>query len=100
MNKNIKEYMKYRMKTDVNFRLIRNTRRRVHDALNGKSKSSSTGEILGVDIDTYRKWIDFQMTPDMTWDNNENEHVKVICLVDVSKEEDLKKLLIGKILSP
>ena len=31
-----------RRKTDVNFRLIRNTRRRFHHALNGKPKSSST----------------------------------------------------------
>ena len=29
-------------KTDVNLRLFKNTRRRIHHALNGKSKSSST----------------------------------------------------------
>ena len=79
------------MKTDVNFRLIRNTRRRIHHVLNGQSKSSSTREILGVDIDTYRKWIEFQITPDMTWDNIEIDHVKPICLFDVSKDEKLKE---------
>ena len=42
------------LKTDVNFRLFRNTRRRFHHALNGKSKSSSAKEILGLDIDAYR----------------------------------------------
>ena len=59
------EYIKKRIKTDVNFRLIRNTRRRSHHALNGKSKSSSTRDILGMDIDLYGKWIDFHMTPEM-----------------------------------
>ena len=54
MNKYIKDYMKNRIKTDVNFRLIRNTRRRIHHALNGKSKSISTKEILGIHIDSYK----------------------------------------------
>ena len=76
---------------DVNFRLIRNTRRRIHHALSGKSKSSSTREVLGVDIDTYRKWIEFQTTSDMTWDKIEIDHVKPICLFDVSKDEELKE---------
>ena len=45
-NKNkINESRKNRRKTDVNFRLICNTRRRIHHALNGKSKSSSTRDI-------------------------------------------------------
>ena len=45
------EYVKNRIKTDVNFRLIRNTRRRCHQALNGKLKSSTTRKTLGIDID-------------------------------------------------
>ena len=85
------EYIKKRIKTDVNFRLIRNTRRRNHHALNGKSKSSSTKENLGIDVDSYRKWIEFQFTPEMTWDNIEIDHVKAICLFDVSKDEELKE---------
>ena len=36
-DKYIKESMKNRKKTDVSFRLIPNTRRRIHHALNGKS---------------------------------------------------------------
>ena len=91
INTRMKEYIKNRIKTDVNFRLISNTRRRIHHALNGKSKPSSTRDILGIDIDTYRKWIEYQMTPDMTWDNIEIDHVKAICLFDVSKVEELKE---------
>ena len=85
------EYIKNRTKTDVKFRLIRNTRRRSHHALNGKSKSSSTGDILGIDVDSYRKWIEFQFTPEMTWDNIEIDHVKAIDLFDVSKYEEVKE---------
>ena len=91
-NKNkIYEYRKNRRKTDVNFRIICNTRRRIHHALNGKSKSISTKEILGIDIETYKKWIEWQMTPDMTWDNIEIDHVKAICLFDISNDEQLKE---------
>ena len=91
MNKYIKEYMKNRIKTDVNFRLIRNTRRRIHHALNGKSKSISTKEILGIDIDSYKKWIEFQFIPEVNWSNFEIDHVKAICMFDVSKDEELKE---------
>ena len=56
------KYEKNRFNTDVNYRLIKNTRRRIHHALNGKLKSISTKEILGIDIDTYRNWIEWQFT--------------------------------------
>ena len=91
-NKNkIYESRKNRRKTDVNFRSICNTRRRIHHALNGKSKSSPTKDLLGIDIDLYRKWIEWQMTPDMTWGNIEIDHIKPICMFDVTKDEELRE---------
>ena len=65
INESRKTYFKNKRKTDVNFRLICITRWRIHHALNGKSNSLSTKEILGIDIDLYKKWIEFQMTPEM-----------------------------------
>ena len=91
MNKYIKDYMKNRIKTDVNFRLIRNTRRRIHHALKDRSKSSSTSDILGIDIETYKKCIEWQCTPEMNWTNIEIDHVKPICLFDVSEDEELRE---------
>ena len=91
MNKYMNEYIKHRIKRDVNFGLVRNSRRRIHKALNGNLKSSSTNEILGIGINLYRKWIEWQMTRDMTWDNIEVDHIKVVCSFDVSKDEDLKE---------
>ena len=91
INSRMNRYIKNRIKTDVNFRLIHNTRRRIHHALNGKTKSSSTKEILGIDIETYKKWIEWQMTPDMNWGNIEIDHVKPICLFDITKDDELRE---------
>ena len=82
---------KDRYKKGVNFRLIKNTRRRIHHALNGNLKSSSTRDILAIDVDPYRKWIEYQMTPEKNWNNIEIDHVKAICLIDLSKDEELRE---------
>ena len=91
INESRKNYFENRRKTDVNFGLICNTRRRIHHALNRKSKSNSTKEILGIDEETYKKWLEFQFTPEMNWSNIEIDHVKPICMFDVSKEEEMKE---------
>ena len=59
--------------------------------MNGKAKPFSTREKFGIDFDSYKKWIEFQMTFDMTRDNIEIDHVTPICLFDVSKEEEKKE---------
>ena len=94
------EYIKNRIKTDVNFRLIRNTRRRIHHALKGKSKSFSTVNILGIDTDLYRKWLEFQFTPEMNWENIEIDHVKPICMFDVTKDEEFREAFSWKNTQP
>ena len=80
-----------RYKTDINFRLICKTRSRSRQALAGKIESSSAINILGIDNETYRNCLKFQYTPEMIWDNIEIDHVKAICLFDVSKEEKMKE---------
>ena len=54
-------------------------------------KQSSTKEILGTDVDSYKKWIEYQMTPEMNWTIIEIDHVKAICMFDVSDDEQLKE---------
>ena len=76
------------------------TRNRIYKSLKGMTKETTTREILGTDIVTYKKWIEFQMTPDMTWDNIEIDHVKAICMFDVSKEEELKDAFNWKYTQP
>ena len=89
MNEYINDYFENRIKTKVNFRLIRNRRRRVTWS-NGKSKLSSTIDILRIDFETYRKWIEYQTTPEMNWPNIEIDHVRPISSSDISKEDEIK----------
>ena len=84
-------YLKNKRETDVNFRLISNTRSRIYKSLRGLTKQLSSRNILGIDIDLYRKWIEWQMTPDMTWDNVEIDHVRPISSFDISDDEQLKE---------
>ena len=55
------------------------------------TKKSSSINILGIDIDLYRKWLEFQFTPERNWENIEIDHVKPICMFDVTKDEELKE---------
>ena len=37
------------------------------------------------------EWIEWQFTPEMNWTNIEIDHVKPICMFDVSDDEQLKE---------
>ena len=86
-----KIYTNNRYKTDINYRLICKTRSRIYKTLKGMTKQSSSINILGIDIDLYRKRLEFQFTPEMKWENIEIDHVKPICLFDVSDDEQLRE---------
>ena len=86
-----KQYVKNRIKTDVNYRLIVYTRNRIYKFLKGMMKQSSSRDELGIDIDSYKKWIEFQFTPEMNWENIEIDHVKPICKFDVTKDDELRE---------
>ena len=55
------------------------------------TKQTSTRVILGIDIETYKKWIEWQFTPEMNWSNIETDHVKAIYMFDVADDEQLKE---------
>ena len=67
-----------RRQLDNRSRLNENTRCRIQHALNSNSKSFSTLDFFGIDIETYRKWIEYQMTLEMDWTNIEIDHVKPV----------------------
>ena len=48
-----KQYVKNRIKTDVNYRLIVYTRNRIYNSSKGMMKQSSSRDILCIDIDSY-----------------------------------------------
>ena len=85
------KYLKNKRETDVNFRIITNTRSRIYESLKGMTKQSSTKDNLGIDINLYRKWIEWQMTPEINWTNIELDHIKPFCMFDVSKDEELRE---------
>ena len=53
-----------------------------------------------MDCDSYRKRIEFQFTPGMNWTDIEIQHVKAICLIDVSKDEELREAFNWKTTQP
>ena len=85
------KYLENKRETDVNFRFISNRRSRIYKLLKGMTKQLSTKDILGIDIILYRKWIEWQMTPEMNWTNIELDHIKANCMFDVSKVEELRE---------
>ena len=40
-------------------------------------------------VNYYKKWIEFQMTPEMNWNNIQIDHVKPISSFDVSNNNEL-----------
>ena len=76
------------------FRSFHNTRRRIHQALKSDSKSCSTMDILGIDIKTHRKRIEYQTSPEVSLKSLEIDHVKHILSSDVYKVEQLRKKFI------
>ena len=64
------------------------------------TKQASTKEILGIDVNSYRKWLEFQFTPEMNWSNIKIDHVKPICMFDVSDDEQLNEAFSWKNTQP
>ena len=73
------------LKTSVSYRLYKKTRRRIHQAFKSCVKPSSTKELNGIHINTYRNWIVYQKSPDLIWLTIANDHAKPISSFDVFK---------------
>ena len=91
INNTHKEYLRKRREKDVNFRLLVNTRNRIFKSLKGISNSFSTKDVLGMDIESYKRCIEWQMIPEMKWGNFFIDHVRCISSFDISKDEELKE---------
>ena len=46
---------------------------------------------LGTDTDKCRKWIEYPMTPEMNWSNVDIDHVRPICMSNISDGEKLRE---------
>src|ERR1043165_9433380 len=67
-NKRNNVYSNARRRYDPEFKLLTNLRSRLGKLLKGKSKSK-TRQLIGIDFETFTKWIDFQLEEGMTKEN-------------------------------
>ena len=90
-NKSQKNYVKKKNETDVNFCLIVYTRIRIYKSLKGLTKQSTSSDVMGIDIDTWRRWIYYQFTPEKNWSNIEIDQAEPVTSFDTSKDNGLRQ---------
>ena len=89
----IRVYKKVKRETDPSFKVYENVRKRIWKLLtkNKSDKSGKSKELLGCELDQYRKWLEFTFEEDMTWDNYGSywhiDHVKPLISFDLSDKE-------------
>jgi len=94
----IKSYNRRRAKEDIMFRLVRNLRKRLWDALMNNCKSITTLQSLGCSVENLKSWIEQQFQPGMSWDNYGNgegkwnvDHIIPLSKFDLSDHAQLLK---------
>lgn len=84
---------RYQKNPQENLRL--NTRKHMRDFLFRGVISKKIDEIIGLDRDRFRSWIEFNFKPNMTWDNYNTkwniDHIKPCSSFDLENKEELKK---------
>jgi hypothetical protein len=68
-NKKVMTRSNERYKNDIEYKLLKLTRTRLHHYLKGKHKAESTKAILGIDLTGYKLYLESKFTEDMNWDN-------------------------------
>jgi hypothetical protein len=92
----IAAYERARRKTDPLFRVAKNLRSRVHQALVGLSKSASTLDLLGCTPEQAKAHIEGLFKPGMGWDNYgywgwHIDHIIPIAAFDLSDPEQQRR---------
>ncbi len=87
-NANIKE----RRKTDMDFRLTEILRSKYHKMIKGSETSYI--KIIGCDVETLKKWIEFQFDKEMNWENQgifwQLDHILPINQFNLKNEKDIQ----------
>jgi hypothetical protein len=103
INQKRREYYRHKMETDPLFKLKKNVRNRIwfYTKYNGKSKT--TFEIVGIEVDKLKIYLENKFTEGMTWENYGpyGWHIDHIIPLDSAKtKEELYKLCNYKNLQP
>jgi len=95
-----RQYKKNKRATDLEFKLKDNIRTRINCAIHSQlnngprsgQKSARTHKLLGISMDKYIRWIEFQLKDGWAWDNWGSDfhidHVYPIAKHDLSKKEE------------
>ena len=84
------EWKKNNLKTDPLARIKKNVRDRIREFLTGKNKSKRTFDIIGLDKENFKLYIESKFTEGMSWENYGEwhlDHIKPLYLSE--NEEDL-----------
>jgi hypothetical protein len=93
-----RNYMRTRLSTDINFKLLHNYRKRVWEACIGIDKDQNTIDLIGCNSDEFRKHLESKFKPEMNWSNyGKNgwhvDHIIPCSRFDMSDKEQKKKAL-------
>lgn len=87
------EYIKNRYKEDMNYRIKSILCARIRTAV--KTKSSHTLDILGLPLDLFIKWIEYQFDDAMCWENHGTywhfDHVRPCASFDLENSVEMHK---------
>jgi len=81
-------------KKDINFKILRNLRRRMNASIKNNNKSLSTMFLIGCEVDYLLYHLQSQFTKGMNWDNYGKWHIdhKRPCIsFDLSKKSEQRK---------
>ena len=99
---NARDREKY--KNDSHFRIKKILRTRFNKTVYGKKIYSSSLMYLGVTLDYFHKWIEYQFDENMTWENQgtywDIDHVMPCSIFNLENDDDVKKCFNWKNLRP
>ena len=85
-----KEKIKEKRKNDINFQLSEILRSKIHKQIRGETTSYQ--EWIGLPPDVFRRWLEFQFSSEMTWDNLGSywhiDHIIPVSIFDFSLQKD------------
>ena len=102
-NKRHKLYRRYKLKTDINYKISSYLRMRIYDALKNNYKSARTMELIGCSIEQLRKHLQRQFKADMSFSNYGKwhiDHIRPCASYNLSNPEEQKKCFNWQNLQP
>ena len=90
------KYLKRKKREDIQFHIRKNIRDRMRAAMNGRSKSKHTMELLGCSIEELKIYLEKQFTEGMSWENYGKkgwhiDHILPCASFDLTDQKQQKK---------